>query len=167
MWALSHPLRFRIWEVLREGPSTAARLARRLGESRGATSYHLRYLARFGAIEEMEGEGTARERWWRRPDPMMLAYIDSDPESTEIDRRMVAVFFARDEDVRHRFVTGNVSREWKRAALVGNWFIELTPEEANELGTRLFTLVDEVRHGRTAPPGATQTLVSLSILPVL
>src|SRR3954462_6217649 len=44
MWALAHPLRFQIWEILREGPSTAARLARRLEESRGSTSYHLRYL---------------------------------------------------------------------------------------------------------------------------
>src|SRR5262245_30940248 len=105
MWAIAHPVRFRIWEVLREGPSTASRLARRLGESRGSTSYHLRFLARAGAIEELPDEGTARERWWRRPDPMVVAHIEDDAEAREIDTRMLAVFFARDEDVRHRFLT--------------------------------------------------------------
>ena len=46
--ALSHPLRLRIVEVLREGPATASALGRRLGESSGATSYHLRALAKAG-----------------------------------------------------------------------------------------------------------------------
>ena len=47
-----------------------------------------------------------------------------------------------------------------------NWFVPLTPAEADELGLKLFALVDELRH-RTPPPDAEQTLVSLSILPVL
>ena len=47
------------------GPSTASRLGRLVGESSGATSYHLRQLAEYGFVEEVEGQGTARERWWR------------------------------------------------------------------------------------------------------
>ena len=103
MWAISHPLRFRIWEILR---------------------------------------------------------------SRELDRRMLATFFARDEEVRPRFVLGRPSDEWQEASFVGSWFVALTPAEADELGRRLFALVDELRAG---PPsaGAEQTLVSLSILPVL
>ena len=89
MWALAHPFRYRIWEVLREGPSTASRLARRLDESRGSASYHLRYLARAGVIEEIPEAGTARERWWRRPERMIIAATLADPESREIDARMV------------------------------------------------------------------------------
>ena len=51
--ALSHPLRVRLLDLLRfDGPSTATLLARRVGESSGATSYHLRQLARHGFIEE-------------------------------------------------------------------------------------------------------------------
>src|SRR3954451_16029452 len=167
MWALAHPTRSRIWELLREGPSTASRLARRTGESRGSTSYHLRFMARMGAIEEMPDAGTARERWWRRPDPVVLAWLDSDPEAREIDSRLTAVFFARDDDVRNRFLTREVSPEWQRASFLGNWLVELTPEEADELGVRLFTIVDELRRGRTTPPGASQVLVSLSVLPVV
>jgi len=39
--ALAHPLRLRMLESLTDGPATAPMLARELGESSGATSYHL------------------------------------------------------------------------------------------------------------------------------
>ena len=45
--ALTHPLRTRLLGALRvDGPATASELGRRFGESSGATSYHLRRLAR-------------------------------------------------------------------------------------------------------------------------
>ena len=167
LWALAHPIRFRIWEVLREGPSTASRLARRLEESRGSASYHLRYMARAGVIEEVPEAGTARERWWRRPERMIVAPSHPDPESREIDARMVAMFFARDDDVRHRFVMRTVGDDWQQGAFVGNWFVALTPQEADELGRRLFEIVDELRRRSEAPPDAAKALVSVSVLPVL
>jgi DNA-binding transcriptional ArsR family regulator len=167
MWALAHPIRFRIFEILREGPSTATRLARRLGESRGSASYHLRLLARAGVIEELAEAGTRRERWWQRPEQLMIIPTDADVEARAIDARMLAVLFARDADVRQRFVTRPVSDEWQRGAFVGNWLVPLTPQEAAELGTQLMELVDEVRGRPKAPPGAAQALVSVSVLPVL
>jgi DNA-binding transcriptional ArsR family regulator len=165
MWALAHPVRFRIWEVLREGPSTASRLGRRLGESRGSMSYHLRFLGRAGAIVELPAEGTARERWWRRPESPLLP-SGGDAENRAIDARMIALFLARDEDVRHRFVTREASPEWQRGAFLGNWFVRLTPEEADELGRRLYAIVDEIRR-RPGPVAGDQALVSLSVLPFL
>lgn len=167
MWALAHPIRLRIWELLREGPSTASRLARQLDTSRGSASYHLRFLARAGAIDEVPGAGTARERWWRRPEELVIAPTEADPEARAIDGRMLAVFFAREDEVRRRFAAGPVSAEWRRGAFVGNWFVALTPEEAEDLGMHLFAIVDDVRRRRQAPPTAAQTLVSISILPVL
>jgi DNA-binding transcriptional ArsR family regulator len=86
MWAIAHPIRFRIWELVREGPSTASRLARRLGESRGSMSYHMRFLGRAGVIEEMPEAGTARERWWRRPEALVIAQTDADPERARSTR---------------------------------------------------------------------------------
>jgi DNA-binding transcriptional ArsR family regulator len=63
---LAHPLRVRILALLREhGASTATRVAERLGESSGATSYHLRQLAAYGFVEDVPGRGAGRERWWR------------------------------------------------------------------------------------------------------
>lgn len=166
MWTVSHPLRFRIWELLREGPSTASRVGRRLGESRGSASYHLRMLADAGLVVEDEALGTRRERWWRRPDEPVLGIAGGDPEGRELDRRMLAMFFARDEEVRRRFVLGRPSDEWQEASFVGAWFVALTPAEADELGRLLFEAIDAVR-ARPPLAGAEQTLVSLRILPVL
>ena len=66
--ALAHPRRQRILEHLAQhGPATSATLARALGLNTGATSYHLRELARHGFVEETQTAGAhGRERWWRQ-----------------------------------------------------------------------------------------------------
>ena len=64
--ALAHPLRQRILRQLAVyGPATATGLARDLGENTGATSYHLRQLARQGLVREEPERAHGRERWWR------------------------------------------------------------------------------------------------------
>ncbi|MFF5207348.1 ArsR/SmtB family transcription factor [Streptosporangium sp. NPDC000396] len=65
--ALAHPLRIAMLSQLSlYGPATSAQLGRRLGESTGVTSYHLRELAKHGLIEDdPEHSGGGRERWWR------------------------------------------------------------------------------------------------------
>lgn len=66
--ALGHPIRVRIFDYLTQfGPQTASSLAARLGESSGSTSYHLRALARHNLVAEVRDRGSARERWWERP----------------------------------------------------------------------------------------------------
>ena len=154
-------------EILREGPSTSARIAERLGQSRGSISYHLRMLGRVGAIVEAPELGTKRERWWRRDPELVVFPNDPDGEGRAISERWSALFFARDEEVRHRFVTGEVPSEWKEAASAASWFIRMTPEEAEDLGGRLYALTHELRSRPEPPPGAAETLVSVSVLPVL
>ena len=166
MWATATPIRFRILELLREGPATASQLARRLGESSGTTSYHLRVLERARVIQEDEALGTKRERWWRRTDDGLLAPTDSDPEGRAITARYFTMFFDRDTETRRRFVTREVSDEWHEAAFAGNWFVALTPDQALQLGERLFALVNEYRDG-SPTAGSERTLVSVSILPWL
>ncbi|WP_166432949.1 winged helix-turn-helix domain-containing protein [Nesterenkonia salmonea] len=64
--AFAHPLRMQILEYLNDREeATSTTLARHLNESTGQTSYHLRQLEKFGLVEEAEGKGTGRERWWR------------------------------------------------------------------------------------------------------
>lgn len=64
--AVAHPLRVRLLGELRtNGPATATELAGRLGESSGATSYHLRQLARYGFVEADPDRRDRRERRWR------------------------------------------------------------------------------------------------------
>lgn len=66
--ALAHPLRIAIYDLLSQrGPQTASSLAAMTGESSGATSYHLRELAKHELIREVVGRGSKRERWWERP----------------------------------------------------------------------------------------------------
>ncbi|NUP04208.1 MAG: helix-turn-helix domain-containing protein [Nonomuraea sp.] len=63
---LVHPRRRAILDQLSEhGPATSAELARALGLNTGATSYHLRELAKQGFIEEIPEKARGRERWWR------------------------------------------------------------------------------------------------------
>jgi len=63
---LVHPVRVRLLHLLEtDGPGTASLLGRRIGQSSGITSYHLRLLADLGFIEEDTGRGNGRDRWWR------------------------------------------------------------------------------------------------------
>ncbi|MEV6077369.1 MULTISPECIES: helix-turn-helix domain-containing protein [unclassified Streptomyces] len=60
--ALTQPRRQRIFQHLTlHGPATSASLARALGLNTGATSYHLRELARYGFVEETAPEDTRHE----------------------------------------------------------------------------------------------------------
>ena len=168
--ALAHPLRLRILESLREEPATASLLARELNESTGATSYHLRELARHGFIEEDPGRGRGRERWWRRRERMLLVQPSgeeaSDPESQAAFARLQSIFVERDAAALERFVRLDPSVRWKQAAMIGNWTVHATPGEVEQLTEKVVALVDELRRAaREAPPDAQRVHVSFRALP--
>src|SRR5205085_4403396 len=63
---LVNPIRLRLLDLLQaDGPATATGLAKRIGQSSGVTSYHLRVLAEHGFVVEDSERGTGRDRWWR------------------------------------------------------------------------------------------------------
>ncbi|MFI7059792.1 ArsR/SmtB family transcription factor [Kribbella sp. NPDC050124] len=80
--ALAHPLRQQLLTWLqRHGSATSADLAAEFDEDRGATSYHLRQLARFGFIEEDTERSAGRRRYWRAiPQDVRLPRRSPDPE---------------------------------------------------------------------------------------
>jgi DNA-binding transcriptional ArsR family regulator len=173
--ALSHPLRLRMLEVLREGPATASALGRRLGESSGATSYHLRALAKAGVVEEDE-RGSKRERWWRRVDSFTLVSralpAELDPaEAATIEAalaRIDAFFLDRDDEALRRWSDqrDSLGREWQDASMLGNWPVLATPEEVKALWTLVITEIDKLRRSPAdAPEGAAEVHVSLRVLP--
>jgi hypothetical protein len=96
----------------------------------------------------------------------VIAVPGADAEGRELNKHLLAVFFAREEEVRHRFIVGETSAAWEEAAFVGNWLVPLTAAEADELGRKLFAIVDELRR-RPPAADADQTLVSVSVLPAL
>ena len=80
--ALAHPLRQQLLTRLqRRGPATSADLAAEFDADRGATSYHLRQLERFGFIEEDTARSKGRRRYWRAiPQDIRLPRSSDDPE---------------------------------------------------------------------------------------
>src|SRR3954452_6994263 len=71
--ALAHPARLEILERLNTvGPATATECADVPGQSPSACSYHLRALARWGLVEETDGDDR-RERRWRSRGPLVFA----------------------------------------------------------------------------------------------
>ena len=139
--ALAHPLRLRMLDTLADGRSeTASRLARELGESSGATSYHLRALAAAGLIMEDLEKRKGRERWWKR-DPDSLGLISSapadDPEYDAAVAQLESAIIGRDEDALRRYIhqrrEGEHSPGWQESAFIGGWNVYATRAEVEEL----------------------------------
>src|SRR5512146_1540730 len=97
--ALAHPLRLQLLQVLHaEGPATASQLGRRLGESSGATSYHLRALHRAGMVEEAERRN-GRERWWQRTSERITMPNSIPPDAPERERSELQAAHAQVESI--------------------------------------------------------------------
>ena len=145
--ALAHPLRLRMLESLSDGPATASMLARELGESSGATSYHLRALAAAGLIVEDLDRRKGRERWWKR-EPQTVGLISSapaeDPEYDAAVAQLESTMMNRDEDALRRYMhargEGEHSDAWRETAFIGGWMVYATEEEVNELSEFVVTL---------------------------
>lgn len=149
--ALAHPLRVSILELLsRHGAQTASSLAERLGESSGATSYHLRQLAKHDFVHEVEGKGTARERWWeRRAGPLAIVTRDlaTDPASREAARLVTREFeknrgAALAEFMEHGF--DDLPAEWTDAASISAHNLQLSVEEFAEVTRALDEAVNHI-----------------------
>jgi len=95
--ALAHPLRQQLLTRLqRQGPATSADLAAEFGADRGATSYHLRQLERFGFIEEDTARSKGRRRYWRSiPQDIRLPRSADDPEVAAAADEVGRLWFER------------------------------------------------------------------------
>ncbi|MFF9349921.1 ArsR/SmtB family transcription factor [Streptomyces sp. NPDC014734] len=150
---LAHPLRLQLLNALREyGPATASGLADRLGESSGATSYHLRQLASYGFVEDAPEHGKGRERWWRavhagtafdtgrfldHPDPAVRS-------SVGIVLHEIATTHAQELNTwlgtMHEW-----SEEWRSSWDISDFKVRLTPELSSELIQEVHDLIESYR----------------------
>ncbi len=155
--ALTHPLRLELLDLLRfEGPSTASRLARRVAESSGATSYHLRQLARHGFIERDPRDG-GREVWWRHRE-QKLALPDADGDGSG-DRaaaaQLLAELLAREAHALDRYLAARNDVRlggWDDAPFFFSRALRLTPSELAELSRGVESLVAGLRRPDAADP---------------
>lgn len=136
--ALAHPLRLRILDLLStRGTLTASKLGEIVGESSGSTSYHLRQLEKHGLVREVEGKGTARERWWERtPGGFSIAMSDQESPAAQATAEAVNLEFLRLRSerslafVRHAGeADAAVTRAWLRATTFTTAHHWATPEQ--------------------------------------
>ncbi|OUC99262.1 transcriptional regulator [Streptomyces swartbergensis] len=172
---LAHPLRMQLLDALRfGGPATASQLAAKLGESSGATSYHLRQLAEYGFVEDAPERGKGRERWWQavhrglRFDDALLN--DSDPAVRgAADLYIHEVATTQTQDLSTWL--GNRDswpEEWSRVWDMSSWTLLLTPELTRELVEKMHALVETYRDRATAEdtPGAEQVRLHTHAFPI-
>ncbi|WP_344014902.1 helix-turn-helix domain-containing protein [Streptomyces thermospinosisporus] len=172
---LAHPLRMELLNALRRGgPATASQLAAKLGESSGATSYHLRQLAAHGFVEDVPERGKGRERWWRAVHDGVLfdgrLFQDSDPEvrgAADLFVHEVAALHTR-ELTTWLGTRDDWPEEWQRAWDMSDWTLDLTPELACELREKMHDLVQSYRDRAPAEgtPNTEQVRLHTHLIPV-
>ena len=153
--ALAHPLRLQLLHVLHaEGPATASQLARRLGESSGATSYHLRALHRVGMVEEAE-QRNARERWWQRSPERLMIPNSVPPDASDTERaelqaahaQIESILVDRDENALGRWmeIRYDLPLEWQDSQWIGNLRMWATAAEVQDFVTTVLELAQPLR----------------------
>ncbi|MFI1784263.1 ArsR/SmtB family transcription factor [Streptomyces rubiginosohelvolus] len=174
--AMAHPVRVQVVGLLRKhGPSTATRLAERLGVNSGTASYHLRQLGAAGFVEEDTERGNARERWWRSVhrstwfnDPELA---EREPEAALAYQQSVASIYAlRTRQTLNELQT--MPRVWRERFDLSDWVLRLTPEETASLYQELGDVIGRYRrdtpeNAANAPAGAERVGLITHILPEL
>lgn len=174
--ALSHPLRVQMVDALSVyGPATASGLAERLGESSGATSYHLRQLEKHGFVREQQGRGTGRERWWERvPGPINIGSPDAD--RTPAGRAAAQLIYREFRTSQQRLLNDFIDRgatevdpEWMDSSAIMTANARLTVEQMRAFVSAVNDLVETMivpLRGQDTP-GARPVQINFNAFPVV
>ena len=172
---LAHPLRVQIIDALSQyGPATASGLAERLGESSGATSYHLRQLERHEFVREVVGKGTGRERWWERvPGRLTLSPHDHTTESGRAAATLVMRQWRTDhENAVNNFLDRGMDvlpEPWLEASVLASADVRLTREQLHDF-TEEWLRVSEQFLGKyrgLSQPGSRPVQIQFNAFPLV
>lgn len=163
--ALAHPRRLHILEELAvHGPATSAGLARALGLNTGATSYHLRELARHGYVEETDSDGRhTRERWWRAvaQDLRLPPRSAQDAETRAVVDEMNRLAYAADLRLFERLQsTDGETGEWQDAYPYSRGTIRLTPAELRDFFEEYIALLNRYKRPDDRTPEGARTVLT-------
>ncbi len=152
--ALTHPVRIRLLGLLRrEGPLTASEAGRRIGESSGSASYHLRQLERFELVEEAGG-GRGRERPWRAT-ALFTSWpnVPETPELAEASRVLERLVLDRHAVGIERWLERRAAEPpgWGEAASFGDTLLYLDVGELAALRDALRALAEPYLERLTRP----------------
>jgi DNA-binding transcriptional ArsR family regulator len=173
--ALAHPLRVKIVDTLSTyGCFTASGLGERLGESSGATSYHLRQLEKHGFVREVEGKGTGRERWWERV-PGGINIGSADARATPAGRSAASLVWREFKLTQDQLLTDFVEQsdelvpEWIDIASVSTMNTRLTKEQLKAFVREFMKLTDKylVPYKNSTTPGSRPVHVDFNAFPVV
>ncbi|MEY9953752.1 ArsR/SmtB family transcription factor [Leifsonia sp. EB34] len=157
--ALAHPLRVEIMNELSDfGPATASMLAERLGESSGATSYHLRQLAKHDIIIEDSERGSGRERWWRMaPGGVTIGGADTleTAAGREVTEQISLSWQQNNERRLNAFLRRGLDTfgpEWVGASALSTSHLEVSREQLAEVATEYYKLLNRLKEKWKAEP---------------
>jgi predicted ArsR family transcriptional regulator len=172
--ALAHPLRLELQSIVgRSGKITAADAARELGISHALASHHLRQLAKYGFVEQVDG-ADARERPWR--------VVHTSYSAEGIDERAggAAALAVLEQVTAERAVEdlidwherrGGWSERWRAHSGVGRSTLYLTESELVALTEAMDALLAEYVEQRplddiaSRPQGAVPVEFTLMVFP--
>lgn len=146
--ALAHPRRQHLLQHLGlHGPMTSAGLARALGLNTGATSYHLRELAKIGFVEEVPELAHGRERWWRAPtrDLRLPPRSAQEPALRSVLDEALRLELADDLDDFLRYQRNDHEGEWTDASMTSRGALRLTAAEVSEFFDAYVALLNRFR----------------------
>jgi DNA-binding transcriptional ArsR family regulator len=167
MRVLAHPVRLELLTYLMSnGPATASRCARAVGDTPSNCSYHLRALAKVGLVTADESTD-ARERPWRA----LVTGFGIDPDGSGDDERTIAtLMLQRDQRLTREFLArrDRVAKPWREVAGLSTYTLNLTAEELRVLGERLDALIRPFIAATRddAPPDAEQVHLGLHAFPL-
>jgi predicted ArsR family transcriptional regulator len=172
--ALAHPLRLELQSIVgRTGKITAADAARELGISHALASHHLRQLAKYGFVEQIEG-ADARERPWR------LVHTSYSAEGIDERAGGAAALAVLEQVTAERAVEdlidwherrGDWSEGWRRNTGVGRSTLYLTESEVVQLTEAMDGLLAEYAEQRplddiaSRPAGSVPVELTLIVVP--
>ncbi|MEP7021598.1 MAG: helix-turn-helix domain-containing protein, partial [Pseudonocardiales bacterium] len=145
---LAHPMRVHMLRILQlRKKVSVTSLAAELGESTGATSYHLRQLARHGLVEQFQPDDTdssagRKQQWWRMAvDEIHTTGFDF---LAQAETREAAGFLLRENaaDRSRRMANWYATatqwpKEWQRASSDMAAQLELSPKQTRALADEL------------------------------
>lgn len=146
MRALAHPVRLKILDALRRQDTITATQASELtGESPANCSFHLRTLAKYGYLEEVEGTSGRQRPWRRSAERLRFSIQHQDPSARAIANELVERISVQREQLLRDWFRGHdaYSDEWQNAAFVSDRVVYMTPAEVAELNAKVDALMDE------------------------
>jgi DNA-binding transcriptional ArsR family regulator len=168
---LAHPLRLKLLDELHaRGSATASQLAAALGQSSGATSYHLRQLHRHGFVEEDETQGTRRERvWMPRRGGWRLPVFDlaEDPANAAAVELVVQAQLQADQRRLAEVMTRGRTwpPQWREATARHATHVTLDPAQLDRMRAEVDAVIERYKE---EPPGEDARRVSVvyTLIPI-